>query len=171
MDAPRGLDTFDAALIEGDGTRSCLERMIWAHLLRNPEATGAELRAAAQEQGVEGDVNLVLYRALERGEVTRTRSRTPRWSIAPGQYVLGPAPDGSTPEQVVGVYLSVIRSDWSAAQVRAALQSDRIIRMTAFSPDELTKSLSAIVAGTAEDGLWDSWFDGASQIRSTSIII
>jgi hypothetical protein len=171
MDAPREFDTFDAALIEGDGTRSRLELLIWTHLLRNPGSTGAEIRAVAQEQGVGGDVNLVLYRALERGEVTRTRSRTPRWSIAPGQHALGPAPDGSTPEQVVGVYLSVTGSDWSAAQVQAALQSDRIIRMTAFSPDELATSLSAVAASTAEDELWDSWFDRASRVRSSSIIV
>lgn len=171
MDGLGGLDTFDAVLVEGDGARTRLERLIWAHLLRNPEATGAELRAAAQEQGVEGDVNLVLYRALERGEVTRIRSRTPRWSIAPGQHALGPAPDGSTTEQVVGGYLSVTGSDWSAAQVRAALQSDRIIRMTAFSSDELATSLSAVAASTAEDELWDSWFDRALRVRTASIIV
>lgn len=171
MDGLGGLDTFDAVLVEGDGARSGLERLILAHLLRNPGSTGAELRAVAQEQGVGGDVNLVLYRALERGEVTRTRSRTPRWSIAPGQHALGPAPDGSTPEQVVGVYLSVTGSDWSAAQVRAALQSDRISRMTAFSPDELATSLSAVAASTAEDELWDSWFDRALRVRTASIIV
>lgn len=171
MDAPREFDTFDAALIEGDGNRSRLERLIWTHLLRNPGSSGAELRAVAQEQGIGGDVNLVLYRALERGEVTRTRSRTPRWSIAPGQRSLGSAPDGSTPEQVVDVYLSLTESDWSAHQVRAALQSDRMIRMTAFSTDELATSLSAVAAGTAEDELWDSWFDRASRMRSASIIV
>ncbi len=171
MDAPREFDAFEAALIEGEGNRSRLERLIWTHLLRNPGSTGAELRAVAQEQGVGGDVNLVLYRALERGEVTRTRSRTPQWSIAPGQHSLGPAPGGSTPEQVVGVYLSVTESDWSAAQVRAALESDRIIRMTAFSPNELATTLSAIVESTAEDELWDLWFDGASRVRSASIIV
>lgn len=171
MDGQVELNPFDATLVEGDGTRSRLERVIWTHLLRNPGSTGAELRAVAVGQGVGGDVNLVLYRALDRGEVTRTRSRTPGWSIAPGQHSLGSAPDGSTPEQVVGVYLSVTGSDWSAAQVQAALQSHRVIRMTAFSPDELATSLSAIVARTPEDGLWDSWFDCASRVRSASIVV
>lgn len=170
MDGPVELSAFDAALIEGDGTRSRLELVIWTHLLGNPGSTGAELRAVAQEQGVSGDVNLVLYRALDRGEVTRTRLRTPRWSIAPGQHSLGPVPDGSSPEQVVGVYLSVTESNWSDAQIRAALQSDRIMRMTAFSPDELAASLSSVAARAREDELWESWFDRASRLRSASII-
>lgn len=170
MDGPFELNAFDEALIEGDGTRSRMERLIWTHLLGNPGSTGAELRAVAEEQGVGGDVNLVLYRALDRGEVTRTRSSPPRWSIAPGQHSLGPVPDGSSPEQVIGAYLFVTETDWSDAQIRAALQSDRIMRMTAFSPDELAASLTEVAGRAPEDDLWESWFNRASRIRSSSIV-
>jgi len=164
-------DRFAAALIEGDGTRSRLERLIWTHLLKNPGSTGAELRAIAQEHGVSGDVNLVLYRALERGEIVRSGSRTPRWSIAPGQFALGPAPDGSTAEQVVEIYLAVAGQNWSPAQVRAALLSDRIIKMTAFNPEELGTSLADVVGSAPTDDVWELWFRRASRLRTSSIIV
>ncbi len=164
------IDAFDAALIEGDGARSALERLIWTHLIQNPGSTGTEIRAVAASRGVAGDVNLVLYRALERGEVIRSGSRAPRWSIAHGQHALGPVPDGSTPEQVVEVYLTLAQPDWSTAQIRAARQSDRIMKMTAFSPDELTTALVAVLDSTSADELWETWFRRASRLRSASII-
>ena len=162
-------DLLVEMLFEESGSQSRLERVILAHLLANPGCTSSELRAVAAEQGVPGDVNLVLYRALDRGAVIRTGGRIAEWRIALGQLPFGAAPGGSTVTDVLRVLSTFVPKDWSPAQERAAALGANVLRMTAFSIDELEAALGAVTEREHSADLWERWYRAAMRIRSASI--
>ena len=162
-------DLLVEMLFEESGSQSRLERVILAHLLENPGCTSREIQAVAAAQGVPGDVNLVLYRALDRGAVVRTGGRVAEWRIALGQLPFGATPGGATAEDVLRVLSTVVPTDWSPAQERAAALSANVLRMTAFSTDELDASLRAVAEKGHSEDLWERWYRQATRLRSASI--
>jgi len=164
------LDVVVEMIVEETGSQSRLERVILSHLLRKPDSTTREIQDAAEEAGLVGGVSLTLHRALDRGELIRMGGPTPRWRIAPGRLPFGAAPGGATVEEVLRVLQSLVPTDWSDAERRAAMQSPHVLRMTAFDQAELTTSLRTVAASDQTKDLWDPWFRAASRIRSASIV-
>ena len=146
-----------------------MESVVVNHLRANPGATAAEMKLIAQREGISGDVTLTLYRLLRAGDLLRHGGTPTRWELAGGVVDALVVPDGSSPDDVVEIYLSESRESWSPAQRSSAVQGPNALRMTAFSPDELRASIAAAIGESTDRNVWIVWYEKASSLRAGSI--
>lgn len=158
----------ELAVVEELESRPPVQQFILHYLREHGAAFTADLLRVSKEQRVQGDVMLALYRLDRDGDLVREAGPPVRWTLAQGALHAPPDPSGSSPAQILELYLAAAGEQWSEAQTRAALKSPNVARMTPFSPQELAMALRDLRVEDEED-VWTSWFMSASRHRSTSI--
>jgi hypothetical protein len=143
--------------------------MVLNHLRAHPGATAPEMKLIAQQEGMSGDITLTLYRLLRAGDVLRHGGTPTRWELAGGMVDAWVVPDGSSPDDVMEIFLSESRESWSPAQMSSAVQGPNVLRMTAFSRDELRASVIEAIRESAGRNVWEAWYEKASSLRAGSI--